>query len=268
MPRHHTPQPGASRPFLMIPAGLDPARDAHGATILRALPPGGGPVPPPAKLRYVFIVFTNRSGSTYLGDLLSTTGFFNYPVEMLDGQDVVAVARARGFSSFPQYFFTVAAERSQNGHLVLKASIGQVAILASYGILASILDRSHFIVVERMDKLAQAVSWQIAAQTGLFTSLQEAGGQSAPRYDRALLHGDIERFAHRQALTDVFMGLNGIVPLHLTYELVTTRPELATSMVCSLVGLPELQCRPGETRLRKQATGTNAAWCKRFLDGH
>lgn len=255
-----------SRPIL-LPAALDPGKDGHGAAIAAALPGRDGDTVALPDLTYVFIVFANRSGSTYLGELLASTGYFNLAEEALNSDHVIAACQARGLDSFPQYFAQFAAERAKNGHFVVKASIGQIAVLAGHGILGRIVPQARFIVVQRMDKLGQAISWHIASQTGLFTSYHAPRDRPPPQYDRQALAQIMVAVAEQEARTGLFFGLNGLVPLQLTYELLTMRRGLAVELVCDFLGAHAPEYDPAKIRLRRQATALNDDWRARFLAG-
>ena len=85
---------------ILLPPAIDPLRDVHGAEIAAHLPDrDGASVKLPANITYVFIVFTNRSGSTFLGDLLAASGFFNFAEELLNHQQVLQVCAAKGWRS-------------------------------------------------------------------------------------------------------------------------------------------------------------------------
>ena len=165
--------PETALPPVLLPPEFDPLTDGYATKIAEDLPlRDGDGVTLPADLTYVFIVFTNRSGSTYLGELLASTGGFNAAGEPLNIDAVVSGCAERGCASLSQYLARIAAEQAFAGHFVVKASISQLATLAHHGLLARILGRSRFVVVERVDKLAQAISWHIATGTGLYTSWQ------------------------------------------------------------------------------------------------
>lgn len=265
------PAPAATPPqsgrFILLPAALDPARDGHGMTIAKGLPARDGATAVLPDLTYVFIVFTNRSGSTYLGDLLAATGYFNRAGEPLNGDTVVQQSRARGLDGFAAYFGAIAAERAQNGHFVLKAAIGQVAVLAGHGILGRILPRSRFIVIQRADKLGQAISWSIASATGKFSSLQDRPPARVPEYSRKGLTQIIASYSDAEARASEFFGLNGIVPLHLTYELITKYRSLTVRLVCDFLGADAPDYDPARIRLQRQADALNDAWRARYLAG-
>lgn len=260
------PSPPPARAIL-LPAALDPGRDNHGRAIAEALPVRDAATVAFPDLCYVFIVFTNRSGSTLLGEMLAATGYFNAAEEALNAETVLAHCQAHQIDSFARYFAGLAEARARHGHFVVKASIGQIGVLAGHGILGRILPQARFLVIERMDKLGQAISWQIAAQTKLFTSYHAARPHDPPQYGREALANVMVAVAESQARTGLFMGLNGLVPLHLTYELLTTRPALAVQLVCDHLGAHAPEFDPARVRVRRQATALNEAWRARFLSG-
>ncbi len=251
---------------ILLPPAIDPLRDVHGAQIAAHLPDrDGASVKLPANITYVFIVFTNRSGSTFLGDLLAASGFFNFAEELLNHQQVLQVCATKGWRSFSQYFTRMAAAKARNGHFVVKSSVGQLAVLADHGLLERILPQSRFLVTERLDKVAQAVSWAIANQTGRFTSLAPDSRSPAPVYDGVALRGHVVHFHGDQANINQFMTLNGLLPFHITYETLAAQPELAARLAFDFLGQPGLRADLSKIRLERQATTVNAEWRARFL---
>ncbi len=256
-----------SRIPIVIPSGIDLQRDPHAAAFdVQLAPRDGGQVELPAPMRYVFIVFTNRSGSTFLSELLASTGFFNYGHEFLNQETVIPACRANGWPSLSTYFAAMVRQHGRNGSFVTKASIGQLAILAQHGLLDRIVERSNFLVVERADKLAQVVSWFIAKQTRLFTSQHKAEEPVEPVYRAVGIRKDLDDFIQGHANISAFMALNGLRPFHMTYETLTAHPEVVGGWVCAHLGQPDLVCDTGRIGLRRQATARNDDWRARFLE--
>lgn len=251
---------------IVVPPEFDLRARALADPITRALPlkarAGGFGLPP--DMDYVFIVFTNRSGSYYLAELLSTSGFFNLADEDLFSDRVLERCRQAGMAGYGDYFSEVAIQYARNNTYVVKSTIGELATLAWHGVLQQVLTRSRFVVIERMDKLGQAISWVIASQTGRYRSTDPAP-TVAPVYDRAGIANGVARFAFENAQADCFFGMNGIVALHLAYERLIARPRITAQTVCEFLGHPELVCDPSRCRLRRQAGPLNAAWRARFL---
>ncbi len=250
---------------IALPPGLDPLQDPHGAAFARHLPRrAGAEMTLPQGLSCVFIVFTNRSGSSYLAELLASTGFFNGAGEDLNADVAIRECAARGLDSFPAYFAALAAEQARNGYFLVKCSPGQLAVLAWHGILERIVARSRFLLLERIDKLAQVISWSIAARTGRFTTYQPPAG-GPPPYDGAGLRRDLDALVAAHANAALLFALNGIVPFHVTYESLTSQPLLVGELICRWLGHKELVCDPARIGLRRQADMLNAAWRRRFV---
>jgi LPS sulfotransferase NodH/capsular polysaccharide biosynthesis protein len=256
-----------SRAPIVIPPGIDLRRDPHAVAFDAQLPlRDGDRVELPDGVRFVFIVFTNRSGSTFLSELLASTGFFNYAHEFLNEETVIPSCRTNGWDSLSRYVAGMARAHGKNGYFVTKASIGQMAILAQHGLLDRIVQHSHFLVVERADKLAQVVSWFIAKQTRLFTSYHQAEAPVEPVYKGAGIRKNLDDFIQGHANISAFMALNGLCPFHVTYETLTAHPQRVGAWVCAHLGRPELVCDPGRIGIRRQATALNAEWRARFLE--
>ena len=251
---------------IVLPPGLDPAQDYHGLRIAQELAPPGDAVGLPEDVTYVFIVFSNRSGSTLLAELLAASGFFNRTTEPLNADAVIPGARARHLGSLAAYFAAVVRESARNRHFVVKAAVGQLGVLAAHGVLGRILPRARFIQTERMDKVAQVVSWSIAAQTGRFTSYDPAGERPAPQYDGPALRRSLDGLLGVHARTSLFFALNGIVPFQVTYEALAARPGETAEQVCAWLGHPELRCDAALVGLQRQWTDRNAEWCRRFVE--
>ena len=251
---------------IVLPPSVDPLTDHHGAAFASRLPlRNGAGITLPDGLTYVIIVFTNRSGSSYLGELLASTGFFNPAKEVLNEDQVIPACAANVWASFSSYFAATAAEHARNRHFVFKSSIGQLAVMNHHGLLPRLLPHARFLLVERSDKLAQAISWSIATQTGQYTSLDATKDRPAPSYDSLALREHIAFMIQVHASIDQFMALNGLQGLRLSYEIITSQPLVAGALACGWLGQPDLRCRPERIPLQRQATGRNDEWRTRFL---
>ena len=123
---------------------------------------------PPADLglstRFVFVCFTNRCGSAYLGDVLSSTGFFGQPFETLNAGNVLDYCREHDLRSFREYFERIVIRDVRNETYIVKTAPEQIFLLSETGILDQVIERSSFLFMNRVDKLAQAISLAIAVQ--------------------------------------------------------------------------------------------------------
>ena len=242
-----------------------PNRDAIRARLpLRA--PGALSVPAGARL--LFLCFTNRSGSNYLGNVLAAAGLTPNAEELFNADLVFETCAANRLASFQHYFSHVVRTRSRQGNFLTKVAAEHLALLLQSGILQQVLPVSHFIVIERADKLAQAISLSIAEQTQQWAwYLPAAIPESELSYSGRRIAELIDVITEQEVAASRFLALNGIVPLKVNYELLVQRPQLAVDRVTNHIGLPRAIINPSRIELRKQATVLNELWRQRFLGG-
>jgi LPS sulfotransferase NodH len=213
----------------------------------------------------VLICFTNRSGSWLLADLLGTSGRFFVAGECLNGDEVANIAQRRRIRSFAGFFEEYLVGQAVDGNLVLKCGLPHLEILGRSGVLDHLGARVRYVHVERLDRLAQAISWEIARQTQHWSSHRSHLPAPEPVYDRAGIEAAIELFAGYNHGFGTFFGLNGIVPEHVTYEALVARPaEVAEGVVAGMFAGPA-GVDPAKVTFRRQAGPRNEEWRRRFL---
>ena len=210
----------------------------------------------------ILLCFTNRSGSNYLAAGLASDGHLNLAQEILNAEFVAEHAHEATFAGF---LASECRSRQVNGRFILKVGVAHLEIMGEAGLLDLWRDRLQFVFIERTDRLAQAISWEIAVQSGQW--LHDAAPMADPVYDRGRVLAAIDYFAECNGSFDVFFGANGIVPAHVLYEELDADPESVVSKVGRAIGLPDLRLDPARIELRRQAGRLNAEWRARFLDG-
>jgi len=226
----------------------------------------GVPADLPPALRFVFTCFTNRGGSAYLGDLLGSTGFFGPAYEAFNAGDVLACCQEHGLRSFRQYFEHVVRRDAWNDTYSAKLAPEQIVLLAESGILDQIIGRSDFLFLNRVDKLAQAISRTIAEQNNRWAWDSPIG---LP--DDKLSYSSERIAQHLRDITllnlsfEQFFGLNGIVPIAVEHERLVSAPRQELDEIARRLELPGLKMDPGRLRYRRQANEINQAWRSRFL---
>ncbi|MEP5729672.1 MAG: Stf0 family sulfotransferase [Sulfitobacter sp.] len=132
----------------------------------------------------------------------------------------------------------------------------------------------RFIHLVREDKLAEAVSYIRAEQTGLWhglpdgTALEEMPIERPDGYDEQAITERMENLREFDVAWERWFREQGITPLRITYDALSKAPQNVLGDVLSFVGL-EPSCakdiRPG---VRKLADATNAVWIKRYRARH
>jgi trehalose 2-sulfotransferase len=225
-----------------------------------------GPAVIPDDVKFIFLCFTNRSGSNYMAELLASDKRLPLAGENLNFDTVIDHARQKSFKSFQEYFTFLVRHTKQNNVVSIKISPAHIELLGQSGILHQILNRSQFILIERSDKLAQAISHLIAFQTGKFMStMSDAKEKVDPVFNRKLLDEILSNIAAEYRDFSLFFGRNGIVPAHVIYEQMARDPVGTLSFVGKLIGVPGLEIKPDNVRLDKQAGQLNAEWRQKYL---
>jgi LPS sulfotransferase NodH len=148
----------------------------------------------------------------------------------------------------------------------MKVALPHLDLLARSKVLDHVIDNSRFILLERRDRLAQAISYALAFETGSFTS--QRAPSKAPE-DVEFSRERIDRFLEQVALSyeqfEIFFGWNGIVPLRANYERVVANPESETAWLMRELGLPHSGIVFDKLKFERQSGPVNALWRERYL---
>lgn len=233
-----------------------------------------------------------RSGSTLLCDLLTATGVAGKPASYFYDQSVaewVADNAVTVAANAPEHDVLAAVlskviEQGRNGTRVFglrQQAPGLAFLCEKLGVLypdqTSDAGRFHqafgptlFIYLSRPDKLAQAISFLKAQQTGLWhvapdgTEIERLAPHADPTYDRAQLEQTVQMMGgYDRAWTDWFQR-EGIQPLRLSYDDLAADPVSILRHVLDRLGLDPAVAEGVTPGLKKLADGTSDAWMARF----
>lgn len=127
-----------------------------------------------------------------------------------------------------------------------------------------------FIHLSRTDKLAEAVSYLRAEQSGLWhgrpdgTVLEQLPPQGPPGYDAAALDRRMSELRDLDRAWDMWFAANRIDPLRLTYEALSDGPRETLAMVLAHIGRDPALANGITRGTRKLADATSAAWITRY----
>jgi LPS sulfotransferase NodH len=220
----------------------------------------------PPDVDVLFLCFTNRCGSNYLAHLLATTGAFNEAGEYFNSPTVVQHAVPRGLRSLPAYFRALPTLVPNPGRIAAKAGVDQLMMLADVGILDALRGRATYLIIEREDRLGQAISRVIAAQNFRWsTGHVSAVPDSALVFDREWIKRELAEIAVMNAAFSQFFLANDIVPIRTTYEALLKDPRPTVEALAATMHLQNLRPRPENVAIRRQANAINDAWRRAYL---
>jgi len=217
---------------------------------------------------FLFICFTNRCGSNYLAHLLASTGRLNEAGEFFNAPTVTAHVRERRLPSLGAYVNFLSNRLDMNGWLVAKLGIEQLVMLTEARILDQIRNRTHFILIERRDRVAQAVSRLVAEQNYQWTSQQAAripDDRLVYAREAITLHAASVEAQNFMFLR--FFASNGIAPLHFAYEAVVADPQRALTEIGATLGIGALVSDPARIGIAPQDSPLKRAWYARYKAG-
>lgn len=198
-----------------------------------------------------------RSGTTFLCDLLLSTGRLGNPKEHLRYLGVARdIERDAGIDAM------LARASTPNGIYGIKLFSYQMDLVRK-GQMIDRLPDPAFIYVERRDLLGQAISQVRAAQTKKYIAGEP--DRKTPAYNRKAIARQLRVILRDQARWREYFAVNAIEPLLLAQEDFVANPGAAVDSVARLFGIAEsLEFDPSILPLR-QADSLSMEWRARFL---
>lgn len=220
----------------------------------------------PPQMRFIFLCYTNRCGSNYVAELLASSGKYNLAGEDLNFDTAIRHSTEHGFTNLGAYFAFLVRRKARNNTFVIKLAVQHLELLVASGVMKKLQSHSHFVLIERADKLSQAISFALAFGTGKFTSQQE--GHRKPEeveFSAAHIQGILQGLVESYRRFDLFFGMNGIVPAYVIYEQLAADPVGYLSQLSTELGLDKLSVDPKAVRIERQANDVNLLWRINYL---
>jgi LPS sulfotransferase NodH len=201
----------------------------------------------------------HRSGSTYLCQLLASTGVLGRPKEFFS-DPFVAIEIERDPAALGRL---LAKASTPNGLYGLKVFTQQFDVTMKSG-WPRRLPGLRFVHLKRRDLLGQAISFVRAIQTDQFRSTEGMRGE--PVYDAAAIAGHLARLADNESRWRRYFARNGLEPLWLTYEALVADPAAAVEAVAAHVGCPDAAVPDlGQVTVSVQRDEASEEWRGRFV---
>jgi LPS sulfotransferase NodH len=218
----------------------------------------------PDDVRFAFLCFSNRCGSNYLADLLASTGELNLASEAMNWDETIRVCDENAIYSFHEYLYGIARHNMRSGWFLTKLSTFYLPLLRETGLLPRCFAGARFIHVRREDRLAQAISLEIALQTEQWASDQAvaiAPGALQFRPEKIAEH--VAEIARQNREFAELFALNGIAATTVRYEDLVADPAGTVAGLAPVFGLERLAADLSRVRLVKQAGAINRDWWER-----
>lgn len=172
----------------------------------------------PRNHSHFVICFVNRSGSNLLARALMSSKQFGRAGEYFNHPQVTRFSGEWGMRSLEDYASATRSMRTAaNGVFGTKLAWSQLYYLTKEGIIPRVFTDTKFILIERRDVLAQAISFSIAFQTKAWTSETKrkvTDYQFDPQDILRRIRGISEAYSRFKQYFAVF----GIEPVYVLYE--------------------------------------------------
>lgn len=217
---------------------------------------------PEFKGRLILLAFTNRSGSTLLGEYMRQTGMIHGLGEFSNHDFVIRQMEKAQLNSFPDLIRHLNKGRKPHQIFGIKASWDQITMLVRWNIPA-MFEEVRVVHISRRDILAQAISYAIASQTKQWTSTQKTNG-SEPVFDANALDLIMAEQQSQDARIRLVCQLFDIPNYAMTYEGLCANPTGHMRAVLTFCGVPRPKWEAVTPQLKKQAGLVN----ERFRDAY
>ena len=138
------------------------------------------------------------------------------------------------------------------------------------GRLERAFGKTLFIHLTRPDKVAQAVSYVKAQQTGLWhkapdgTEIERLAPPAEPAYDSHAIGESYQQFLGFDRDWRTWFEDQGITPFEISYEALSDDPTAVLKSVLEQFGLNTGVAETVRLPVARLADATNADWCSRF----
>lgn len=221
------------------------------------------------------IAHTQRTGSNWLCDVLAHTGVAGINdvnrCGLFVGYGEGLAAQGVYPEKVDEYFHD---STTPNGVCGMKSDWDYLDVLGQYfpvDAVDNILRRfTHFIYLHRQNKLAQSVSWYIAAQSGVFTSTNrgkpDKGDPLAVSYDCLEIDMRLARIEAASKRWMFWFSRNEIDPLFVTYEEMEADMSEAVQRILHFLDVDAVDV-PIQYTLQKQVNSLKAEFIARYKAG-
>jgi len=217
-------------------------------------------------VRKLMFATTPRCGSHFAGSQIYATRQGGLPLEYFNPVHFAAWQTRTGAVTNHATLSQIVRQRTgPNACFAAKLHWPHLQGMLDAGI-AGWLTGAVWVRVERLDTLAQAVSWEIATQTGVWVHGQKAWKRPVFQADR--ITARLGAILYQRHKWDRFFSGAGIVPYILIYENLCADPARNIAPILELLpaAVPRANPWPALPDTRLQSNRRNADWISRYLE--
>ena len=217
-------------------------------------------------LRGFAVLYSNRSGSTLLTEKLYQAGVATPPqTEVWEPREVARVVAGKSGVTYTDYYLSTVLGWGEAGHCGFKFSAEQLEYLIDAGYLQAFAD-FRAVIINREDRIAQAVSLYFARVTDAWTShLENRGAEAEVRYDADGITAALDSIVAMEAANERFLALRGITALRVSHERLSADTDATVAAICKFLGFePTPRDDADLAPIRSQQSPLKVAFAQRY----
>ncbi|KZY38111.1 hypothetical protein A3731_40905 [Roseovarius sp. HI0049] len=225
------------------------------------------------------IIFTPRSGSSWLTDVLTQTQLLGKPQEWFNPNFVPNITRAINAKDLDGYIKMLRRKHKKGGFFSYEITIYQMRRVFGGGgqFLTYFPRRQPFFYLTREDMVLQAISLAKAVRTSVFHAAQSAEddiekADAEFTYDAQEIMRWLDHVLDQERVCEAFFERNNVTPYRLSYEQITASGAEATAgrflKILRPAKAAELEIPDMRSAHRKIATTRNSDYATRFRSEH
>ncbi|HWK01004.1 MAG TPA: Stf0 family sulfotransferase [Xanthobacteraceae bacterium] len=218
------------------------------------------------RVRGFLLASQPRSGSHYLGHLLSASGMLGSPLEYFHPGHLQVWKDRLGVETVEQVFDKLFERRtSSSGWFGVKSHWGDFdAMSAAHPSVIHRLNLEKLIWIKRRDLVDQSVSMVIAQQTGRWISFQPETAFT-PQYDFQAISDARSAIESEIGAWENYFIEHAVTPIAVYYEDLARDPALELRKIYAAFGLEPVNAVSDFPLPGKQASSLNRDWKMRYL---
>lgn len=217
----------------------------------------------------LIVLFASRSGSNYLGQLLSSTGWFSEIGESFRASQLNKIRDRYCLVDHHAAAQWMIDNRGTPNAFGFKAGFTVLTAAAELGFLTEVLDRAQLIMLRRRDRVAQAVSIVKSRLTGRNHSGQPEGlSVTDADYDADAIAFQVAAISEVEGQLMEFADRLGKTAPVFWYEDICANPRGSVADICGLMDLEMPSRYEPQVRVRVLRDDLSARWVQRFRDEH
>jgi len=217
--------------------------------------------------KVLIALFTARSGSNFLGQLLSSTGWFREIGESCRPSQLIKVRDRKGLADTHSAAQWMIDNRGTPAAFGMKAGALVLIAAAHLGLLSEIEERVQFVHLRRRDRVAQAISMHKLRLGGRgHTQQSEERVFSDGDYDAEAIAAEIARIDVAETQFISFLEFTGKSATSLFYEDICADPETHVARICDRMNLQMPRHFEPNVRVGIMRDTVSRGWHDRFLE--